>query len=447
MLYIEEWSEFEDERRLDVETFSYPFYYYTFYSDSETFDLAGQNTTTISNNIQSAFSEPFSLTDMIRITFITGAGKLGRQKYDDGAAMAITRTLRDLGFEEDRGASCVVECAGSFKLQHDTGKNLKTVVVFPKIVGASAIESGMSALNVSTSLLDETSPEHMIAMSSKTVFESMLTSKCPSWSQKKGCMAALEMLKAKFAELDAKLLSGTPLNDAEQDFFDGVSLSALEEKETLVKHHMQQQVEEQQNITKAEKESLVKQVLERLETITSDIKESVGKPKKLEKLEAMKTKVMQRKELLEKITPKVPHKLKHEVDIQKLRAELKPLQALEDGAKGRLLTVKETQTLARKVEILEEIGELEQNSRGWFEDDDAFQARIDASRAAAAKLKAPAKKAVGKPAGTKSSAGAYKVVMPGAAKTGAWGKPPVKKSTASKGGGVFAAMMADSDSD
>jgi hypothetical protein len=104
--------------------------------------LAGQNVSTITTNVTNAFSDPLPLDDMIRITFVTGAGKLGRQKYDDNAAKALTSALRNLGFEEDRGASCVKECAGSFKLQHDTGKNLKTVVVFPKIVASLSASGG-----------------------------------------------------------------------------------------------------------------------------------------------------------------------------------------------------------------------------------------------------------------------------------------------------------------
>ena len=385
---------------------------------------------------------------MIRITFITGAGKLGRQKYDDGAAKAVTSTLRDLGFEEDRGASCVVECAGSYKLQHDTGKNLKTVVVFPKILEASAIETGLNALSVGpSSLLNENSPEHMIAMSSKSVFERMLNSKCASWSQKKGCLAALEGLQSLLQDLDKKLLSGTPLTDTEQDFFDAVSLASLAEKETTLKQQLQQQVEEQQNITKSEKEALIKQVVERLEILDKDTQESAGKPKKLEKIATMKAKAQQRKELLEKITPKVPHSLRHEAEIQKLRVEMRPLQAIEDSAKGRLLTLKETQTLARKTEILDEIKALEETSRDWFEEDDLFQIRVNASRAAAAKIKPPKQSSV-KSTNTKSTVGGKKMVTSGVSSGGAWGKPVATKKTAtSKGGSIFAAMMADSDSD
>ena len=124
--------------------------------ESETFDLGGQNVSTITNTIQAAFAKPLPLKDkMIRITFVTGAGKQARQKYDEGAARAVTSTLRDLGYEEDRAASCVVECAGTFKLQHDTGKNLKTVVVFPKIVGGSKNGSGDGTNNANR---DESKP-------------------------------------------------------------------------------------------------------------------------------------------------------------------------------------------------------------------------------------------------------------------------------------------------
>ena len=37
--------------------------------------------------------------------------------------------LRAIGFEEDRGACAVMECAGTFKYQHDTDKDLKFIHV------------------------------------------------------------------------------------------------------------------------------------------------------------------------------------------------------------------------------------------------------------------------------------------------------------------------------
>eukprot|EP00569_Conticribra_weissflogii_P010931 CAMPEP_0171381124 /NCGR_PEP_ID=MMETSP0879-20121228/31102_1 /TAXON_ID=67004 /ORGANISM="Thalassiosira weissflogii, Strain CCMP1336" /LENGTH=106 /DNA_ID=CAMNT_0011892457 /DNA_START=8 /DNA_END=325 /DNA_ORIENTATION=+ len=89
-------------------------------SESTTFDLANHNASSLSHIIATAFSAPFpshllSGTDagMIRLTFVVGAGKLSRQKYDEKAMQVVTRVLKsECGFAEDRGGSCTRECAG-----------------------------------------------------------------------------------------------------------------------------------------------------------------------------------------------------------------------------------------------------------------------------------------------------------------------------------------------
>jgi len=429
-------------------------------TESDTFDLGGHSVANINTTITSAFQEPFPLSDMIRVTFVVGAGKLARQKYDDGAQKAVTSALRTLGFEEDRGASCVNECAGTFKSQHDTGKNLKTVVVFPNIVGGSGsadLDEAMGGVtlgddadggNDMNSILPKGCPENMIAMSSQGVFERMLQSKCYAWHQKKGCVAALESIKKILEDLDTKLLGGTALEDAEQDLYDSVSMSSLEEKEAFVKKEMHSQVENGK-LTKWERETLLGQVSDKLETLENEIKtaEEEKKPKRLEKLKVAQQKAQERKKMLEDIVPKAPPPLSRNPEISKLRTELRPLQKLEDGAKGRLLSIKETQTLARKDEILEEIERLEYVSRGWFEDDDAFATRVQASRATFdAKDKQKVKK---KPSDASGSAtrtvSANSWVLPGAKKP--VGRSTTKKKKKPAGGNVFGAMMMDSDSD
>jgi hypothetical protein len=328
--------------------------------ESETFDLAGQNVTTIKTNITNAFQEPLTVSEMIRITFVTGAGKLARQKYDAAAAQAVTSSLRELGFEEDRGASCVKECAGSFKSQHDTGKNIKTIVVFPRIVEANSQEAQADDSSPnggdSTPFLPKGGVEEMIVSSSSNVFESMIKSKCPSWSEKKGCMTSLSRIKTEIEELEKKLLSGTPLTDGEQEFYDSVSSESLDEKQNLVKDLMHQQVDAGK-ITKTEKAQLLSQVDERLEAVSKELLHA--NEKKAEKLNGVKQKLETRKEKLSSISPQQPHKLKHEAAIFKLRAELQPLLELENGASGRLLTLKESKTLAPKLDLLDEIAELE----------------------------------------------------------------------------------------
>jgi hypothetical protein len=295
---------------------------------------------------------------MIRLTFITGAGKLGRSKYDDDAAKTVTSTLRDLGYVEDRGASAIVECAGSYKSQHDTGKNLKTIVVFPLIetlndtMGDLALDGNQKG----PAILADGSPQQLISMASMNTFEKMLTSKCPSWTQKKACVTVIEEVKAVVMGLDNQLLQGTPLTDSEQEFYDECDLTSLEKKENYTKSEMQKHVEEG-NITTLEKKRLLAQVQEKLQVVEGDIKDATEtqKPKKLQKLQAQKQKLTEREETLGAIKICMPHPLKHQPEIEKLRKEMQPLLKLEKETKGRLMSIKETTAMGRKDEIEDEI--------------------------------------------------------------------------------------------
>ena len=208
--------------------------------ESEVFDLAGQNVSSIQQTIRSAFSEPFEIQEMIRITLITGAGKLGRQKYDDGAARAVTSILTQLGFEEDRGASGTLDCAGTFKMQHDTGKNLKTIVVYPKV---STNDTSSTYEEDVPSFIPINSPDYKIAMSSISTFRHMAKIFI-SWSDKKGCLACIENLLGLLQDLEDKLCKGAILDASEQDFYENVT--ELEEKQAYVKKLIQEQISEQQ---------------------------------------------------------------------------------------------------------------------------------------------------------------------------------------------------------
>lgn len=422
-------------------------------TESETFDLAGQNQTTITNVMKDAFATPLPTPEMIRLTFITGAGKLGRQKYDENAARCVTSTLRGLGYEEDRAASCVIECAGTFKSQHDTGKNLKTIVVFPHITppnqSAEDISSSMGnlALDAPSKIPDGT-PENMIALSSLAVFTRMLSSKCSSWSQKKGCITAIQLIRTVVQEMESQLGRGQPLSDADQELLDSISIDLLTDKEALVKNQMQAHVENG-NITKMERQTLLEQVSERIVKLEQELQtaKKEKKPKKADKLSGMLEKAQTRQTKIEDITPQPPHKLKKEAEIVKLRIEMAPLLKIESGAKGRLLTMKETKTLARKDEIMEEIQDLEYNSLEWFESDEAFEHRLESSRKSSSTLaNQKAKKKTTKSSGNM----VYKSNLTNWVTPNMMKKQPRKAAPAKKklsGSGVFAAMMMDSDSD
>lgn len=431
-------------------------------TESDTFDLAGQNVSTVTVNIEQAFNELFPLEEMIRITFITGAGKLGRQKYDDGCAKAVTSTLRKLGFEEDRAASCVRECGGSFKMQHDTGKNLKTVVVFPKIreiddldgSGGGNNNEDNPTRNNSLLLFQPGSPEEMIALSPMSMFSNLMKKRCPSWSQKKGCNAALVNIQKKISDLEERLMKGVALDDNEQVLYDAVSVDEIKEKHNIVKDAMHQQVETDGNITVEEQKQITDQVSDRLIVIKNELQEAIAekKTKKVEKLTNAKTKLEQRGAMLKKISPKTPVPLKYNAEISELRKELAPLIKLEDSARGRLLSVKETKTLARKDEILDEISQLENSSRGWFEDDASFDLRVKRSRSMVIKTGKQSTKKTTNNNAKKNTSGNSWVSSSSTVNKSNKVKPYNKVGTASsskkKSGGLFAAMMLDdSESD
>ena len=338
---------------------------------SATFDLGGMTSDTIETIVRDAFSEPLPpLEDeakMIRLTFVVGAGKQARQKYDANAMKVLTSTLQnECGYVQDRGASAVLECAGSYKLQHDTGKNLKTVVVFPKLRGhGDGPGGGGGSTQQEQPLFPDSSVQHKVAIASLLLFQNMVQHKVPSWSQKKNLMLVLEDLHDAVQECDSALMQGTPLTAAQQGFYDGVT--ELAQKMTFLKDQMATQVEEGR-LTKPEHSQLLNQNAARIHELEEHYKPT-------EKLE-------QRRKLLEQINPLPLPPLKHHAELGKLWKQAGPLMKFQEELQksGRLLSVKETQQLAKLEELMAEIEDLEETSRGFLEDDEIFSLRVSASR-------------------------------------------------------------------
>lgn len=394
----------------------------------------------------------------MRITFVVGAGKLARQKYDAKAGQTATTALRQLDFEEDRAASKGSE--GCFKSQHDTGKNLYTVVVYPRLAAESqagpANDHGDGAachLYPIPLPLVEGTPLHAVLLSSEGTFEQMASKACQSWSQKKNCLEAMKVAVEMLQQMDSKLIGGSALSEVENAFYDETGgMSSLEKKGEILKKLMAKQVTGGQ-LTDGELTYLQEQVSDRIASLQEDIDSAVqlSQDKKASKFTAQLEKATERRKMLEKHTPQPPLKLKHEAQIATLKKQLQPLLKLEAGAKGRMLTLKETKELAAKDEILAEIEELEWASQGWFEDDESFEIRLEACRKRLTVKSSSSKKSTsgkGKAPGT----GSRSVV-----KTTTWMTPgssgltakskAAKKNKPKSSGGVFAAMMLDSDSD
>lgn len=252
-------------------------------------------------------------------------------------------------------------------------------------------------------------------------------------------------------------MSGTPLTDDENEFYDAVGgTTSVATKAECLKKLMQQQAEGGA-LTRHELDRLLAQVTDRIDGLDDDIDAATraSQEKRAARLTAQKSKAEARRKMLEGRTAQPPHKLKHEAQILQLKKRLKPLLKMEQSAKGRLLSAKEAKELAVADEVRDEIAELEEASRGWFEDDDAFAARLEAGRKrldAAAGGAAKGSSGKGKKPGTGSRPSANtNWLTPGgvAAKQAALGKRATKKKAGarSNGGSAFSAMMMDSDSD
>jgi hypothetical protein len=394
---------------------------------------------------------------MIRITFVVGAGKLSRQKYDDKAMLAVTSTLKQLDYVEDRGASCVNECGGCYKTQHDTGKNLFTVVVFPRLAGhedGRPIHGGGKDESRKIKrgedyepLIPINSPGYKMAVCRLPTFQNLLSAYCPTYSEKKECLRCLEGLLQVEQAIESKMMVGQPLDAGEQSFYD--ESSELKEKYAHTQQEANKHVEEGK-VTLDERRVLVEMNEKRIEALMAE-KSSALVAEKLKK--AFSRKVQLQKlcdEVLSMHSTSYPPPLRHESKISALRKKLLPLQALEDSSRGRLLTLDETRALAAKDELLEEICELEEGSRGWFEEDEAFQERLENSRKRSCSKRNVEKtkiRSVGKEGGSGNDNSVKKWILPGENPKSPWGASSSKSKLKGKGGAVFTAMMLDSSSD
>lgn len=429
-------------------------------TESEVFDLGGLGPDTIENIIVDALSQPFSSREeMIRITLVVGAGKQSRQKYHAQAMKVVTSTLQNkCGFVEDRGASCVMECQGMFKVQHDTGKNLKTVVLFPKMISSTGAKGGKNNPSDTAGeksryddmMFPVNSMEYKAAASSLTVFQNMVKAKCTSWSQKK---ALLELMEHQFVEqiiqpVEDLLTRGQQVPSDLQHYYDSV-LVEISEKQHFVKQAMHQQVETG-DLTEYEINHLLEQVDHRIQTLSKG-----GSP------QPALTKAKERRDMLKSFNPTPLPKLQHHAALGKLWKQVYaiPIPLDLDGNSGRLLTAQESKLVAKRDNLMQEIDQLEYASQGWLEDDEIFEWRVQECRSEFEERFAPSSKRSGK---TRPGTSYSSSVSSNFGSTGSSSRTPVtkwitpmdkkgptaaKKKSKMKKGDLFSAMMAASSSD
>lgn len=174
--------------------------------ESEEFDLgnissAAGATALIKDAFEAPVAEP--LEKMVRATLVVGAGKAGRQKYDASLQKWVVAALHAINYADDRSATCDFSSSGSFKVQHDTGRNLFFVHVFPRCVEKAADDGGGGGA-AGGGEPEALTREHLILAAELSTFQRMVGKKCQSWATKKRLADDLKDLRARVAKVEAK---------------------------------------------------------------------------------------------------------------------------------------------------------------------------------------------------------------------------------------------------
>jgi hypothetical protein len=113
-----------------------------------------------------------------------------------------------------------MECAGSFKFQHDTGKNLLKIHVFPLVVAPKVDDDGEgdddNEGDASAPMANMT-PEWLCAAATAETFGRMIDAKMPGWLHRKRCAQTLREFKDKLSVIENKMVSMQTLEPEEQN--------------------------------------------------------------------------------------------------------------------------------------------------------------------------------------------------------------------------------------
>jgi hypothetical protein len=335
---------------------------------SDQYDLGGYTESRVRDLILSAFSTPLPAPErMIKVTFIVGGGKLVRSRYDDELPKWVAAVLREIAFVEDRSAAETFDSQGTYKQQHDTGQNLKYLIVFPFVACAQQSSNGVSQQNP----VDQSSPEYIVIASKMDIFPDIIRSKVGSYAQKKRLVKFLQDKSEEFQQIESKLIAGAVLSESEQSIYDTNS-GCDAEKIVYLQSEMKAMIDQGQ-LTAREKSDLINSINSNIELTKSEMEAAQleNKPKKAEKLEAKLQALISRKEVVERIAPISPDLL-YSSQIQSLFLKLFPLRALEEKGRSMSLTLADLKLLEPKSDIETEIKSLEEESRGWFQEEDDF---------------------------------------------------------------------------
>jgi len=246
----------------------------------------------------------------------------------------ITAALREIDYLEDRGASAIEACQGTFKYQHDTGKNEKYVHVFPRVARSASDGAGGDDANSETEAAEEglsgaEKAEKICIESSLETFALVCNDKMKPWVCKKRVSALLQDALDKLGGIEEKLTRLVKLDAAEQKLFDAADRDVIAKKIDWLRAEMISMVDDL-HLTKAEAAQALAQVKAKL----AELETAKDTPAaRLETLRARAARV--EKAIADGAFYR--HPLKHESRMKELFGKSLALAPIADkaGSKGR----------------------------------------------------------------------------------------------------------------
>ena len=348
---------------------------------SEQFDIGGFGAENVDALVVNGLAQPLPLKKMIRLSFVVGGGKKVRQKYADGLPALLSDALRRAGYTEDRGAGLSLDCAGMYKYQHDTDKDLKFVHVYPRLDPAAAEpEAESSGASMSHG--------ELLLYAERPTFERMIAAKAPSLAQRRRALAELKDCAGKLEAIEKKLAAMEALDEAEQAMYDTADQEALVGKIGWLQAQMDAMVTKGQ-LTASEQKSVLEQAISappplwrhlgaislharpaaqataKLEALELQLAsaESEGKAKRAEKLSAARAELTSRIDLVRGSKP-ISRPARHAEEMQALRKRIAELDKLEKSSK--ILPLADVEKIAARPRLREELAALEADAAGWF---------------------------------------------------------------------------------
>eukprot|EP00039_Didymoeca_costata_P011573 m.163395 g.163395 ORF g.163395 m.163395 type:complete len:393 (-) comp15217_c1_seq3:1730-2908(-) len=318
---------------------------------SQDVDLANYDSSAAAALIFAAFSRPIQCQEMIRISFLVGGGKKVRQKYSPTLPKDVSAALQGLEYEEDKGASLDISSAGSFKYQHNTDTDLKTIHVFPKVEIVKDDNNQVTPGSLS--------PTQMCIEADLDLFISLVKTKATSFGQKRSLLTELKTRMELIDKIDQKLIAMEAMTPEEEELYNGAKQMA--EKIGWLQAECQTHIDTLQ-LTKTEMSHVIESVDKKIKKLSLQIIEVGDNEKKRKKLEDIKLKLA---EQIDKIRAGDPIKrtIKHELDIAKLEALADKIGMKMENNTATLDDMSERNKALRKIDTLK----AEQEDLYWFD--------------------------------------------------------------------------------